>query len=425
MTLFFSLSTAAQADWDPGTSTVVDGVGSTGGHADLEFVIATHQIVDPIKMNGMTYIDESTRSVRYAHRSTSLGSALANAPWSVQELSPNGGEPGDEISWPNLAMDPVTGRAYVAFRWITDGEWDSWLSTYVGSGAGNCGTSNDWLCENIDEICGLSESYVSPRVELGGVFAAESDTVHILHINPQLIDIRKDLGTGQWTCDPVANSSPGGLFHDSAVRRHVYDDRLKPQLLHSTMSDSTYIRSLIAPRATAPWSLEKLAADSTWFLPSLTRIDHGLSDVPPNISGYGDPAFVSVNPNYTAINNHRITCTDGTPGNPTWELRYQVSGNDAGTSWAPPEQIVVGEPCEPTMDVGWNGDPYVAYIDQTTGDVALTTRRPGPGWLPSSPVAPDAAAPSLAYDYDDGSIAIAYQDVLDLDVIVADGSWTD
>ncbi len=75
------------------------------------------------------------------------------------------------------------------------------------------------------------------------------------------------------------------------------------------------------------------------------------------------------------------------------------------------------------MDAGWYGNPYIAFVEQTTGDIMVTTRRPGPGWHPAQEVAPTGSMPSLAYDYDGGSIAIAYRDKSGLDIVVADGWW--
>lgn len=87
--------------------------------------------------------------------------------------------------------------------------------------------------------------------------------------------------------------------------------------------------------------------------------------------------------------------------------------------------IYDGKPCHPSLDIGWDGNPYVAFADQNNDAVVITTRRPGTGWALPNTVAHSGTTPSLAYDHDDGMITIAYHDHGTRDLVVVDGGWAE
>ncbi len=434
-------SAATAGEWVPEATTIVDSTGITGGRPALEFTIATQGFATPTKLNGLAYVDTHTQSVRYAQREAPVGSTLVNEPWTIEEVTFPFNVPPAEFNWPALTMDPVTGRPYVAY---TLGD-NLWVSTRVGAGMGNCGTASAWLCESISTVCEMpiTSPLETPQVELGGTFGMEADTLHIVDVESDMLDIRKDLETGQWSCTSLTSSSGyrWSFMQDSTTIRYEYDDRVKPLLAYAVDFEhrgqyALFIRALVdsvgAPVPAPLWAEESLAgsAHGSWtpVMPSVTLLDGGLSQPVPEITGFGNPAIVSLRTDhYDAPDPADIISCGGMkdePGLP-WDLLYQEADSHGPVAWPYYEEAYIGEPCWPSMDAGWDGNPYLAFVEQTTGDIMVTTRRDGPGWHPAQKVASFASMPSLAYDYDDGSIAIAYQDKSEFDVVIADGWWSE
>ncbi len=426
-------------EWVPEATTIVDATGMTGGRPTLEFTIATQGFATPTKLNGLAYVDALTQSVRYAQREAPAGSSLVNEPWTIEEVTFAFNVPPAQFNWPALAMDPVTGRPYVAYTH----DDNVWVSTRVGAAMGNCGTASAWLCESISTVCEMPITSLleTPQIELGGAFGMEADTLHILDVQTDLLDIRKDLETGQWSCSPVQSGvGPYSPFFmaDSTTIRYESDDRVRPLLTYRAAvkaegesPEALFLRALfdtVVPPYPL-WSLESIAGPvptDTLFdlMPSVTLLDAGLSHPVPSITGFGVPAIASL-PMWFFLVDEQDSATCGGGAQPTWDLMYRVAIGDGSSNWATPEPVYNGEPCWPSMDSGWGGHPYLTFVEQTTGDIMMTTRRPGPGWHPVEKVASTGVMPSLAYDYDEGSIAIAYQDKSEFEVVVVDGWWSE
>ncbi len=439
-----AVPTEAWAGWEQEQSTVIDSFGITGEHPELELVVATQGVLGPTKMQGLVYKDAAQGKIAYASREAPVGDALVTQSWSVQTVSPVPIAFGN-LAVPRLAMDPATGTPYVLYVGGSFGASETlWLSSYVGTGAGNCGSSLAWLCENVTEICELAEVLsTSPLLELGGAYGAASDTVHIIDLESGFMHIRKDLETNDWACDDVSGSAGPYLSEpyraDSMVIRHEFDERVKPQvayLAHREGSEQDplqfFFRSLLNYAGTPlpPWSWTDenpigLTSESIrWTYPSLALVDDGLSGPAPSLTGYGLAAVAYLEQDDIDTSGPAVACI-APRGTSSWPLQYKKAWDVSGWLWEASEVVTDGEPCHPSLDVGWDGNPYVAFADQATDGIALTTRRPITGWEPPQLVAADASTPSIAYDPDDGSISIAYHDIVARDVVVVDGWWVE
>ncbi len=349
------------------------------------------------------------------------------------------------LAVPRLAMDPVVGTPYVLYVGGSFGASETvWLSSYVGAGAGNCGSFSAWLCENVTQICELPQvPSTSPLLELGGPLGAPSDTVHIIDLESGFVHIRKDLETNDWACGDVSGSA-GPYFSepyraDSMVIANEFDERVKPQLTYLAHRDGSasdpvefLFRSLLNYVGTPlpPWSWTEefpigLTSQSTrWTFPSLALIDDGLSLPTPSLTGYGLPAVAFLEQHAIGTRGTTVACS-GPQGASSWPLQYRKAFGASGWIWEAAQIVTTGEPCHPSLDAGWDGHPYIAFADQATDGVALTTRRPVIGWAMPEQVAADASTPSLEIDPDDDSITIAYHDTLTRDLVVVDGWWAD
>lgn len=433
------MPTPANAGWEPLAPTIIDNAGPTGGRPDLVFTIATQGFAAPTKLNGLAYVDATTNDIRYAQRQVEVGDSLATAQWAFEDVGFAFTLPSDVVDWPGLAMDPVSGRPYIAYS--ANGEL--WLSTRVGLGGGNCGTGLAWFCESISAACETPVYGVgTPQIEMGGTFGMEADTVHIIDVGSSFLDIRKDLENDAWTCTPVPSDVEphfSNIDTDSTSIRHEYDDRVKPQVVYNANKtppnptiakhSNLFFRTLFDYDANVPtWSFEHEASVLSRGLfhgmPSVALLDDGLSSYPPSPTGFGVPAIASVGLEFYLVDPNEVVSCLGPGGGTPWDLEYRVATGATGSSWAAPESAYSGEPCWPAMDVGWSGQPYVAFVEQSTGEIMVTTRHAGLGWGSAESVAPTGVMPSIAYDYDNGTIAIAYKDASALEVAVVDGTWS-
>ena len=398
-------------------------------------MIATEGVPAPTKVQGLAYVDRSSGRIEYAYREAEVGNPLAGEPWAIDAISPVLGGPTEEVDWPSLAMDSVTATPYVVYQHSDEEQFSLWLSSYVGAGAGDCGTGLAWQCENITEICELGPTDVL-GLELGGVFGMAADTVHVLAHSSTLLDIRKDLETDQWSCATVGGTQDHQValvYGDSISMRHEFDGRLKPQVTFRGESaggdQGQYFRAMLDYDGLPlpAWGDEEQVAltwGSSLAFSSMARLDYGLSDVVPAPTGHGQPALVSVPQHLIMYDGDHFTCLVVGLG-PGWLMEYRVAADESGSTWSNPELMIGGQPCTPSMDAGWDGDPYVAYVDQSVGNVMVTTRRPGPGWQVAETAGLGGIEPSLAVDYDDGSITIAYRELASNDLVVVDGAWVD
>ncbi|MCH9688898.1 MAG: hypothetical protein K0V04_46120 [Deltaproteobacteria bacterium] len=434
-----TISTSAHAGWEGSAPTVIDGTGPAGGRPDLQFTIATQGFPAPTKINGLAYVDEASNSIRYAQRHVEVGDYLATATWTTEDVDFPTIFPAVTYDWPALAMDPVTGRPYIVYSIANK----LWLATRVGPGGGNCGTGLAWQCESISAACetpvyGL---FGKPQVELGGVFGMEADTVHIVNPGSSLLDIRKDLENDEWTCTVVPSASTLTAIHgdnyrcDTTSFRHESDDRIRPQVAYygDTWPSTPRLTGLIfrslqlfVDIPVPAWSLEYLVSLLPTSLKlgmlSVARLDDGLASNAPSHTGFGVPAIASVALQHVVFDANEAWSCGGLDFLP-YDLEYRVAEEVLGSSWTNSEVAYTGEPCWPSMDIGWGRHPYVTFVEQTTDEIMVTTRRPGVGWRPAQTVAPNGVMPSIAYDYENGTIAIAYKDIAQFEVAVVDGIW--
>lgn len=432
----------AHAGWEGTDTTIVDWFGNTGLHPDLEMVIATEGVPGPTKINGLVYMDRSTGSIEYAWREVPVGETLSGALWYTQRASWELFPGSEAYRRPDLAMDPVTGRPYVVFVGTEFGSEGVWLSTFVGAG-GNCGTGGQWQCEGLSTICGYeSLGTVEARVELGGELGAEADVVHVIFQwipNGLMFHARKDLVEDTWSCTVVPSAYEHRKILQSIVSWDEDDDRLKPQVsytgaLAGEIPLSHVMRTYLGPDTPLPsgWMNEQeisVLAEPIEYVEyggaSLSLVDDGLSFPKPERIWAGVPALAAVEDGVFFNSwQDEPSCVDVDGGVPP-NLKYYEALDEGGTSWVGPEVITSGLACMPDLEVGRSGYPYVVYVDQETDEIMLTTRRHGPSWSTPESLAGNGSMPSMAYDYDDGTIAVAYYDVVGQALIVLDGWWAE
>jgi hypothetical protein len=118
----------------------------------------------------------------------------------------------------------------------------------------------------------------------------------------------------------------------------------------------------------------------------------------------------------TELRGTEVRCND--PAN----LEFLRAESSIGDAWENPVVAYKnGTPCSPSMAFGWDGIPYIAFHDEEMEEVLLT------GAFFFGFESPQHVGfginPSIAFDYDDGTVAIAYYDPLQQDLGVADGHW--
>ena len=155
----------------------------------------------------------------------------ATLPWTSTRVD------GDFISglgtYVSLAHDPITGKAFISY--YEDFNQDLRIAYQVHSGSGNCGTTNDWVCEIVDST-GAVGRYSS--IDVTHVQAA-NPSVSYLKIGISYFDDTNDAlkyaeaiftTFPTWTIDVIEDSPGNASFGEYSSLKFTSDH--KPRIAY-------------------------------------------------------------------------------------------------------------------------------------------------------------------------------------------------